>query len=158
MMNTVSRLPGATTNPSTIVNLQPARRTPRRPGWRKSCTQELEAFPVLLHTMAALGVQPGRRVCKDEITTNKLGPVSPRGVGRKNTFALVRNGITNVAGGSAPVVQCSNLDFTPHSFPSNCPINMAFLNGPVNPLAATDLAKGSNGCKQNIRRAYLWSL
>lgn len=145
-MKNLSRLPGADASPPTLVNLQPVPRHPRRPGWSKSCTQELDAFPMLLLSMAALGEHPGRRDRKDEITTNQPKPVSPRAVSNKSAPAPLRNGKTNVAGGPDPVVQCSNLDFTPVH--SQVTVRQHGVPKRASEPFGRDQAKGSNGCNQ----------
>ena len=155
-MKNLPRLPGALTNPSMLVNLQLAARNPRPAGWRKSCTHKLEADPPLRHSMAALGAHPGRRDRKDEMTPYEPEPVSPRAVRPNNALAFVRNEKSNVAGGPDPVVQCSNLDFTPVH--SQVTVRIHGVPKRASEPFGRDQANGSNGCNQRIRRAYLWSL
>ena len=155
-MNNLPRLPGAKTDPLSLVNLQPAARNPRPTGWRKSCTQKLEAYPLLRQSMAALGAHPGRRDRKDEMTRNEPEPVSPRAVPPNDALAFVRNEKSNVAGGPDPVVQFSNLDYTP--IHSQVTVRKHGVPKRASEPFGRDQANGSNGCNQRIRRAYLWSL
>ncbi len=156
-MKNVSRLPGAITNPSTIVNLQPALRNPCRPGWRKSCTQELEAFPLPLHSMAALGVQLGRRDFRDELDQRCAGISFAARCEPETHSRPFATEIRMLQAGQTLLYNSSIWTKRPfiHKRLSEQQAS-ATARQPVNRLPQESKSTDRTAAKQKFRRAYLW--
>lgn len=78
---------------------------------------------MLLHGMAALGFQPGRRDCRDELTNDEPEPVSLTDVS-ENCFSHPIIGVGMLHAGQTLLYTYKNLAKV-HIITSDCPRNMA---------------------------------
>lgn len=83
-----------------------------------------------LHSMAALGFQPGRRDCQDEITNDEPEPVSLTDVS-ENCFSRPIIGVGMLHAGQTLLYTYKNLAKV-HIITSDCPRSMAGFNQACN--------------------------